>query len=463
MPTFLKRSEMPVPREGLFAYHARPGALQRLLPPFQPAAVLEPGGITDGERVVLRMGPPVVGRRWVAVHRDYEEGRGFTDDQQSGPFARWSHVHACLDLEGAPGRSVLEDRIDYALPLGVLGETFGGAFARRTLDRMFRFRHERTYEDLAQIARHGGAPMHVAITGATGLVGRSLEAFLTVGGHRVTRIVRRPRPGTSDVGWDPAADRLDPADLEGVDAVVHLAGESIASLRWTAAKKRAIEESRVRGTRLLCRTLAAMERKPATLVSASAIGYYGDRPDEEVDEKAAPGTGFLADVCRAWEAETAGLAEGPIRVVNLRIGVVLTAEGGALATQLPLFRLGLGGPVGHGRQGLSWIDLDDLVYAIHFALHRSELEGPVNATAPGAVSSREFGRTLGRVLHRPAVLPAPAFAMRLALGEMADEMLLGGVRARPAALEAAGFRFARPDLTSALSFELGRSPGGVDA
>ncbi len=461
MPTFVKRSEMPVSRERLFEYHSRPGALQRLLPPFQAGAVLEPGGIHDGERVVLRMGPPVIGRRWVAVHRDYAEGRGFTDEQESGPFARWSHVHGCLDLDGAPTRSVLEDRIDYALPLGWLGETFGGSFARRTIERVFRFRHERTYEDLLQVAQHGVPPLHVAITGATGLVGRSLEAFLGIAGHRVTRIVRRPRPDTDDVGWDPAAGQLDVAALEGVDAVVHLAGESIASLRWSPEKKHAIHESRIVGTRLLAERLAEMPSPPATLISASAVGYYGDRPGAELDEKATRGEGFLAGVCRDWEAATYPLAGSSTRVVHLRIGVVLTAAGGALATQLPLFRLGLGGPVGSGRQGLSWIDLDDLVYAIHFLLSHSDIEGPVNATAPGHVSNREFGATLGRVLHRPAVLPAPAFAMRLALGEMADEMLLSGVRARPAVLEDAGFRFARPDLESALAFELGRSPGRV--
>ncbi len=461
MPTFVHRSEMPVSQERLFDYHTRPGALQRMLPPFQTVSVLEPGGIQNGDQVVLRMGPPVVGVRWVAVHRDYEPPRGFTDDQASGPFARWTHRHGCLELPGQPDRSVLEDHIDYALPLGWLGQTFGGAFARHTLERMFRFRHERMFEDLAQIARYGGEPLHVAITGATGVVGRSLEGFLSVAGHRVTRIVRRPRPGSTDVGWDPSAGRIDAAGLEGVDAVVHLAGESIASLRWTAAKKRAIRESRVAGTRLLCDTLAAMKRPPATLISASAVGFYGDRPEGEVDEKAAPGDGFLADVCREWEGATEGLAATSTRVVNLRIGIVLTASGGALATQLPLFQLGLGGPVGHGRQGLSWIGLDDLVYAIHFALQRNDVEGPVNATAPGSVSSREFGHTLGRVLRRPAVLPAPGFAMRLALGEMADEMLLRGAFVRPAALEGAGYRFTRPDLASALAFELGRSPGGI--
>lgn len=463
MPEFVRRSEMPVARERLFEYHARPGALQRLLPPFQAAAVLETGGITDGERVVLRMGPAVVGPRWVALHRDYREGHGFTDEQESGPFARWVHRHLCLDLEGAPDRSVLEDRIDYQLPLGWLGQTFGGGIARGVLDRMFRFRHERTQEDLLQVARYGSPPMRVAITGATGLVGRSLEAFLGIAGHRVTRIVRRPRPDSDDIGWDPAKGELDAAKLEGVDAVVHLAGESIASFRWSPEKKHAIHESRIASTRLLAERIAEMASPPATLISASATGYYGDRPGDELDEKASRGQGFLADVCRDWEAATYPLATGSTRVVHLRIGVVLAAAGGALATQLPLFRLGLGGPVGNGRQGLSWIGLDDLVYAIHFLLGRSDIEGPVNGTAPGNVSNGEFGKTLGRVLRRPALLPAPAFALRLVLGEMADEMLLSGVRARPAVLEEAGFHFARPDLESALAFELGRAPGGIGA
>jgi uncharacterized protein (TIGR01777 family) len=329
------------------------------------------------------------------------------------------------------------------------------------IERMFRFRHERTYNDLLQQASFGAEPLHVAVTGASGLVGRNLCAFLSTAGHRVTRIGRRPGPG--DVGWDPMRGELDPASLEGVDAVVHLAGESIMGLRWTAAKKRAIHESRVRGTRLLADTFAKMATPPATLISASAVGFYGDRGEEPVDEASAPGQGFLADVCRDWEDAALPAEASGTRVVRLRVGVVLSASGGALATQLPLFRLGLGGPVGHGRQGLSWIGLDDLVYAIHFLLNRPELSGPVNATAPGAVSNGAFARELGRVLRRPAVLPAPAFALRLMLGEMADEMLLGGSFVRPGVLESAGFRFVHPDLGSSLAFELGRAPGGIGA
>jgi len=459
--SYLKRTEMPVSSRRLFDYHARPGALTRLLPPFQSVRVEQPGGIRDGERVVLRMGPGPLGLRWVAEHRDFVDGERFTDDQVSGPFAHWSHTHVFLPHERDPRRSVLEDRVEWAPPCGALGRALAARALERVVERMFRFRHERTWNDLAQHAWVGASPLHVAVTGATGLVGRNLCAFLSTAGHRVTRIVRSPGPG--DVGWDPMQGRLDPAAIEGVDAVVHLAGESILGLRWTEAKKRAIRESRVRGTRLLVDTFAKMASPPATLVSASAVGFYGDRPDGDVDESSAPGRGFLADVCRDWEAEAQGAERLGLRVVRLRIGVVLTASGGALAAQLPLFRLGLGGPVGHGRQGLSWIGLDDLIYAIHFVLNRSDVAGAVDATAPGAVPNRVFARELGRVLRRPAVLPAPAFALRLALGEMADEMLLGGAVARPGALEAAGFRFVHPDLGSCLAFELGRPPGGIGA
>lgn len=453
---------MPVSRDRLFDYHARPGALGRLLPPFQPARVETPGGIHDGDRVVLRMGPGPFSIRWVAEHRDFVEGEQFTDDQVSGPFAAWSHTHLFRAHEHAADRSVLEDRVEYAPPLGALGRMVAGRPIANVLERMFRFRHERTYNDLLQQASFGGPPMHVAVTGASGLVGRNLCAFLSTAGHRVTRIGRKAG-GPGEVAWDPMRGQLDPESLEGVDAVVHLAGESIMGLRWTASKKRAILESRVRGTRLLADTFAKMAAPPATLVSASAVGFYGDRGDEPVDESSAPGSGFLADVCRDWEDAAMAAEASGTRLVRLRVGVVLTASGGALATQLPLFRLGLGGPVGHGRQGLSWIGLDDLVYAIHFVLNRSDVSGPVNATAPGAVSNRGFAREVGRVLRRPAVLPVPAFALRMLLGEMADEMLLAGAFVRPAALESAGFRFVHPDLGSSLAFELGRAPGGIGA
>jgi uncharacterized protein len=293
--------------------------------------------------------------------------------------------------------------------------------------------------------------MIIAVTGSSGLVGTALVDSLEAEGHVVRRLVRRPvRDGQHEIGWDPAAGQIDAAALAGVDAVVHLAGENLAAQRWTESFKAEIRNSRVRGTRLLCDALAGLSTRPSVLVSASAVGYYGNRGDEIVDESASPGTGFLAEVCREWEAAAQPARDAGIRVVNLRLGVVLSTHGGALAQMLTPFKLGLGGPIGSGQQYLSWIAIDDLVSAIEFALRAETMAGPVNAVAPQPVTNREFTKSLGHVLGRPTVFPMPAFAARLAFGEMADEMLLGGVRVVSHALLTAGFTFQYPELEAAL-------------
>ncbi|MEX2317088.1 MAG: TIGR01777 family oxidoreductase [Pirellulales bacterium] len=299
--------------------------------------------------------------------------------------------------------------------------------------------------------------MIVAITGSTGLVGSALVESLERGGHLVRRLVRREvRDSEREIRWDPAASTIDAGELEGIDGVVHLAGENLAAHRWNEKVKREIRDSRVQGTRLLAETLAKLANKPDVFVSASAIGYYGDRGEQPVDESSPPASGFLADVCREWEAATQAARDAGIRVVNLRLGVVLSPRGGALVKMLLPFKLGVGGVIGSGRQVWSWIALDDLVAAIEFALANAALAGPVNAVAPEPVTNREFTKTLGRVLRRPTVLPMPAFAARLALGEMADEMLLAGVRVEPRVLRSAGFAFQHPRLEPALRHLLNR-------
>jgi uncharacterized protein (TIGR01777 family) len=293
--------------------------------------------------------------------------------------------------------------------------------------------------------------MVIAVTGATGMVGSELVKRLEGTGHLVRRLVRHEvKDADGEIRWDPDAGQIDAAELNGVDAVVHLAGENIAGQRWSEDFKRRILESRLKGTKLLATTLANLEMKPAVLLSASATGYYGSRGDEEVDELAPSGNGFLAEVCREWEAAVEPAHDAGIRVVKLRIGPVLSPKGGALAKMLPPFKMGVGGVIGSGRQYFSWIALDDLVSAIIFALENESLMGPVNAVAPGAVTNREFTNTLGRVLGRPTIFPMPAFVARLAFGEMADEMLLGGVRVAPHELTAAGFQFVYPQLEPAL-------------
>jgi len=294
--------------------------------------------------------------------------------------------------------------------------------------------------------------MRVAVSGSTGLVGSEVVASLSTAGHEVVRLVRRsPAPGEKAVRWDPAKGEVDAAGLEGFDAVIHLAGENVGAGRWTPARKAAIRDSRVNGTRLLCDALAGLARPPKTLVCASAVGYYGDRGGETLAEESPPGTGYLAEVCREWEAASAPAARKGIRVVALRIGMVLSPEGGALPRMLPLFRAGLGGVLGGGRQYVSWVALDDLPNILLHALQRGDLTGPVNAVAPRPVTNREFTEALGKALSRPTPLPVPAFALRLAVGrEMADALLLASARVVPRRLEETGYRFRFPELGGAL-------------
>jgi uncharacterized protein (TIGR01777 family) len=300
--------------------------------------------------------------------------------------------------------------------------------------------------------------MRVVVSGASGLVGASLTAALRARGDEVSALVRRP-PAAGEARWDPAAGSIDAGALEGADAVVHLAGAGIGDKRWSTQRRREIETSRVESTSLLARTMAGLVRPPATMVSASAVGIYGDRGDEELTEDSGLGTGFLARVCRAWEDATEPAATAGVRVVRLRSGVVLSGHGGALARQLPLFRFGIGGRLGSGRQWLSWISLPDEVGAILHALDEPALRGPVNATAPLPVTNVDFTHALGRAMHRPSVVAVPGFALRIALGSgMASEMVLASQRVLPTRLAATGYSFEHTRIDVALAAALG--PGG---
>jgi uncharacterized protein (TIGR01777 family) len=298
--------------------------------------------------------------------------------------------------------------------------------------------------------------MKILVTGASGLIGTALVSSLSVSGHEVTRLIRgQPVSGEMVARWDPLAGSIDISAIEGIDAVVHLAGENIAA-RWTPAKKAQIRDSRVKGTQLLCEALTRVSSPPRVLVSASAVGYYGDRGETILTEDSPPGQGFLAEVCRAWEAATEPARQHGLRVVQVRLGVVLSATGGALAKMLPPFKLGLGGTLGSGQQYMSWIALDDVVGAIQHALGTEALQGPTNAVVPQAVTNREFTETLGKVLRRPTAIPLPAFAARLMFGEMADELLLASVRVQPTKLLASGYQFRYPELETALQHVLAR-------
>lgn len=456
-PSFARRTAVDAPVDAVEAWHRRPGALQRLLPPWEPARLAggsagtpEPGG-----RVELRFGRRPLSLPLVAERRPLDEGRGFRDVQVRGPFARWEHEGRFRPRAG--GReTLLEDRVRFRLPGAPLSHRLLEGAVRRRLERAFRYRGRTVADDLrTHLGRRSPGTWRVAVTGSSGLVGTELVAFLRSGGHEVLRVVRGPAAGEDRIGWDPASGLLDPARAEGLDAVVHLAAEPLPGI-WTAGKKRAIARSRERGTRVLAESLASLSDPPELLISASAVGYYGDRGEETLSEDAGPGRGFLARVCRGWEAAARAAEEAGIRVVRMRLGVVLSGRGGALPVMLPAFRLGLGATLGSGRQWMSWVALDDVLDAIHFVLDRGSLRGAVNVVAPGTARHGEFSSTLGRVLSRPVPFRVPAPLLRAAPGELVEEMLLASQRAAPEALTSAGFEFRHPALEGALRHQLGR-------
>lgn len=459
MPTFRHRTRLDHPADEVFRWHTRPGAFERLIPPWENVRVAERSeGLEVGGRIHLRMrwGPAPL--TWVVEHTAVEDGRLFRDEQVRGPFGSWVHTHRFVP--DGPG-CVVEDEVRWEPPLGALGRAFARPFVERELERVFSFRARRLAADLGRLSAYDGGPLTVAVTGASGLVGSMLTRFLSAGGHRVRPVVRsRDRAVGDAVYWSVEAGEIDADGLEGVDAVVHLAGEPIFALRWTERKKRAIRESRRRGTRLLSEALAGLNRPPRVLVSASGVHFYGSRGEEILTEQSAPGEGFLARVCREWERATEPAARAGIRVVTLRSGLVLTPSGGALRQMLRPFLLGLGGRVGGGRQYLSWIDADDHVGLAYHALRRPGVEGPLNSVAPRPVTNAAFTDALGRVLRRPTVVPVPETAVTLALGEMGRELLLQGQRVRPAGALATGFDFRFPDVTTSLEHQLGRKRRG---
>jgi uncharacterized protein (TIGR01777 family) len=440
---------LPVSATEAFAWHTRPGALERLVPPWEAVRVLErTGDLESGAVVVLEVRRGPFRRRWVARHHDVVPGVSFADTMEKGPFAEWTHVHRFYDVPGGTGG--LSDEIDYRLPLGPMGG-LAGSYAGRALRRTFAFRHRRLVHDLG-LHRATPRPLRIAVTGPSGLIGSALCSFLTSGGHEVVRVTRSPRkPGDVRVTHAGVVD--DPQRLEGLDCVVHLAGESIDK-RWTPGRKREIERSRIEGTRAVAETLARLESPPRVLVSASAVGFYGDRGDELLTEESGPGTGFLAGVCIGWEDATSPAREAGIRVVIPRISPVLES---LLGRMLLPFRLGLGGPVGSGRQWVPWVALDDVLGAFLHAISDEYLSGPVNVVAPGAATSADLARTLGAVLGRPARLRVPAIGTRLFLGELADELVLASIHAVPAVLTRTGFEFAYPTLDGAFRHLLGRA------
>ncbi|ADB33481.1 domain of unknown function DUF1731 [Kribbella flavida DSM 17836] len=442
-------SIVEAPRDEVFGWHERPGAIQRLTPPWMPVRIKQEAQDLAGGRAVL--GFPL-GLDWVAQHSGSVPPEHFVDELTSAPLrwvVRWRHTH---EFEAVGNeRTRITDRIDGNVP-GVL------------LRSMLVYRHRQLADDLAAQQRasaHGARPRTVAVTGSHGTIGRALVALLGTAGHTVIRLVRTEPSGPNERRWDPAAPAADL--LRGVDAVVHLAGASIAG-RFTEEHRRAVVQSRIGPTHKLAKLAATTADGPRTFVSASAIGFYGpDRGDEILTEQSSRGEGFLAALVEDWERATDPARDGGLRVVTVRTGLVQTPAGGVLRLQYPMFAAGLGGPLGDGSQWQAWIGIDDLLDIYHRALYDEALSGPVNAVAPEPVRNADYTSTLAEVLHRPALLRVPAFGPRLLLGdEGAKELAEASQRVMPDLLTKLDHTFRYPTLAPALRHLLGRSPSAQD-
>jgi len=445
--------------DATFAWFEREGSFRRLMPPWEVAEEIRADETLEvGSQRIFRfpMGP--LKMTWVAEHTAYEPPNFFSDKMVKGPFKSWKHDHHLVESEGL---TTVVDEVAYQVPFGPLGNLvdrfLGGMLVRGRISRMFKARELRLQRDLRRHSEFSHIPRkRILVAGSSGLIGTQLVAFLDTGGHDIWRLVRRPiKEGANELFWNPDTGKLDSSILEGFDAIIHLGGEGIGDKRWSSRRKKVIRDSRVVSTTLLSEAISSLEEKPEVFLLASAIGWYGDRGDEKLDEDSSLGNGFLPDVCSDWEAAASRVERAGVRSVFLRSGIVLAATGGALGRMLLPFRMGGGGPMGGGKQWMSWISLDDEIYAIHHLLMSEKAQGAYNITAPNPSRQKSFAKTLGRVLRRPAFAPIPGFAIRIMLGEMGENLALESQRVLPKRLIEEGYEFLHSELEKGLRDSLG--------
>ena len=458
-------TSIPVSQQQLYDYHASGGAFERLIPPWDQIRIVEWkggeatshlslkeqfGDLSVGTSVHVKVGPAPLALSLIAKHIEHNNPTGFVDQQIKGPFSRWVHRHQFMSEK--TGQSLLVDTLDYQAP-------FFGWFdwlLSSKIENMFTLRHQRTKMDLTRFEQyaHFGSKT-IAITGASGLIGRNLCAFLRAGGHKVYRLVRRKAQSEDEIYWNVKEGKIDSQALEGIDAVIHLAGESIDG-RWSKSKKERIYKSRIDGTRLLSDALASLQDPPSVFISASAVGIYGNHPHNIATEQTEPATDFLGTVCRDWEKAADSAREAGIRVVHPRMGVVLSGQGGALKKMLPAFLAGGGGRLGSGKQWMPWVALEDVLGMMLMLLFDTTIVGAVNVVSSEPVQNAAFTKTLGTVIRRPTLIPVPGFAIQTLFGEMGKTLLLEGRQVKPTVALEKGFAYQHANLEQALRFELGR-------
>src|SRR5918992_330254 len=457
---FIKSTKIPATNKDAFDYHAREGALERLVPPWSILTVTShEGDIRDGAISTFKVSFGVIGFKWTAVHFGYLKDRQFQDEMVKGPFQSWIHTHSFIPSE--IGHYIMEDKIAYSPPFGKLGPTLWDNNIQNNLNQLFHYRHRILSNDINLWKVAGRSKgQKILITGSHGLIGSSLIPLLTAAGeHKITRLTRpssnRNNTNSHSIVWNPGEGKVNVKDLEGFDVVIHLAGENIFG-RWTHSKKHRILESRVKSTRLLCDSLIKLANPPSTLICASATGFYGNQGNEVLSEESKPGFGFLSDVCRKWEESTETARDAGIRVVNTRFGVVLTPKGGMLQKLLALSRFGLGLRLGDENHHISWVSIEDVIGSIFYSIINSSIRGPVNVVSPNPVTNLEFSKTLARIVKSKVMLPISQKLARMMLGELSDAMIASSTLVVPNKLSLAGYRFVNPDLEDTLRLLLGR-------
>ena len=461
MPIYEHTATFPFSRETVWNWHARPGAVRRIMPEWEGIRPLEVGGIKDGAVTTFRMSIGIVPQKWKAKHHSYIEGEQFCDNMIKGPFARWNHTHKFL--ENGTDEMKIQDTIDWKLPFHFFTRIGAPIMVMPRVHQMFKHRSRRILADLKRQEMFKDAPRkRILISGSTGLIGTQLGAFLETDGHDVHRLLRPSTKLHADqdpakvVKWNDHTGEILEGSLENFDVVIHLAGAGIGDKRWSKKRKKLIAESREIPGRNLSNALAELSSPPSLLMCASAIGFYDNRGDEDLDETSSIGDGFLAKICKKWEDAMKPASDAGIRTIIMRNGIVTTASGGMLQQILLPAKLGGMGPIGGGRQWQSWISFDDCIYAMHYLMNHENASGVFNMTSPNPVTQKQYAKTLGKVLRRPAFAPVPGFVMKILFGELGKSLILDGQKVHPKRLLELGFEFEHETLESALRDTLGR-------
>ena len=461
--TYKSELEVPVPVDQLFSWHENPGAFERLTPPFEPVKVKKRKGGIDGGEVNPQMSLGPIPLPWVARHHDYIKNEQFLDEQVSGPFASWNHAHLFEKIDDKSSKLI--DKIDYKLPFGTVGKTFGGAFAEQKIKQMFAYRRNITKNDLVSQSKYSGSPLNIAVTGGSGLIGSQLKPYLTTAGHSVENIVRG-RPQKGELSWN--LENRTMSNLSGKDVVVHLAGEPISKplggmipLPWTKWKRNEILKSRVEGTKLISEHIASLNNPPKVMICASAVGYYGDRGEDLLSESEESGDDYFSHVVSEWEKAAQPAIDAGIRVVFLRIAPVMSPLGGALQVLGNAARLGSSPPVAGGKQWWSWISLDDVVDVIYHSIINEKLSGPVNVASPNPVRQKEWASTLAKVIWGrfgplTGLIPVPGFVLKSVLGEFGDVLALSSIKIDSSKLLDSGYKFRFENLEDCFRHLLGK-------